>query len=175
MSHTPSATRSRHRAAAGKPLQSVMKHCAHCGTENDPAANVCQQCGTADFKETAEVPKWLTFQVRLPAWADWFALTGMALTAPAIAQCIHSVCVFLRGYRPYNAEIGGAFFHHGSGIDDQSGTAILRFLGGCGLAAIPTLLALLPFRRQTRYRWLVWTGFIAIWTWALFSLEVAVK
>src|SRR5215470_731246 len=49
--------------------------------------------------------------VRLPPRADWLGLALMALSAPMIAGYIHSICVFHRGIRLYNAEIGGIFFN----------------------------------------------------------------
>jgi hypothetical protein len=111
------------------------------------------------------------FRVRLPAWADWFALVLMSLAAPAIAACIHSICVFHRGIRLYNAEIGGAYFH---GSNGQPGLlSILTFIGACGVPAIPTFLVLLPFRRRAFYRWLVWSAFIVLWTWLFFKSEIA--
>jgi hypothetical protein len=104
-------------------------------------------------------------------WADWFALALMSLAAPAIAACIHSICVFHRGFRLYNAEIGGAYFHGSSG---QPGLqSILTFIVACGVPAIPTFLILLPFRRRAFYRWIVWSLFIVLWTWLFFKSEIA--
>jgi hypothetical protein len=121
------------------------------------------------------------FRVRLPAWADWFALALMALAAPAIAVAIHSGYVLHSGYRLYNAEVGGAYFHgsgegygHGPGYGPLGFWLILTYLGGCGVPAIPTFLALLPFRKRALYRWLVWAGCIILWTWLLFQMEIAI-
>lgn len=111
------------------------------------------------------------FRVRLPAWADWFALILMSIAAPVIAACIHSIWVFHRGFRLYNAEIGGAYFHQNIGQTGLLG--ILFFIGFCGIPAIPTFLILLPFRRRTFYRWIVWSAFIFLWTWLFFKMEIA--
>jgi len=111
------------------------------------------------------------FRVRIPAWADWLALALMAIAAPAIAACIHSICVFHSGFRLYNAEIGGAYFH---GSAERPGVqTVLTFIGACGVPAIPTFLILLPFRRRAFYRWIVWSAFIVLWTWLCFKSEIA--
>jgi hypothetical protein len=113
------------------------------------------------------------FRVRLPAWADWFALVLMSLAAPAIAACIHSICVFHRGWRFYNAEIGGAYF---LGSSDHPGlVSIFSFIAACAVPAIPTFLVLLPFRRRAFYRWIVWSAFIVLWTWLFFKSEFAIS
>jgi hypothetical protein len=120
------------------------------------------------------------FQLRLPAWADWIALALMSIAAPLIATYIHSAWVFHSDYRLYNAEIGGIFFRGVSGSmppfqEPSIGLRdILTLISGCGIPAILTFLALLPFRRRTLYRWIIWTGFIALWTWLLFQMEIAI-
>jgi hypothetical protein len=115
------------------------------------------------------------FRVRLPAWADWFALALMSLGAPLIAASIHSLCVFQRDFGLYNAEIGGAYFG-GSGAVEQPGLlTVFEFLGACGIPAIPTFLVLLPFRKRVVHRWLVWAGFIVLWTWFFFKSEFAIR
>jgi hypothetical protein len=118
------------------------------------------------------------FRVRLRAWADWFALALISFAAPLIAAYIHSLYVFERGFRLYNAEIGGIYFHGSmppypppvlSLVD-----YILALIGACGIPAIPTFLVLLAFRKRALYYWLVWAGFIALWTWLLFQMEIAI-
>jgi hypothetical protein len=120
------------------------------------------------------------FRVRLPAWADWPALALMSLAAPLIAAWIHSYCVFERGFRLYNAEIGGIFFRGVSGSmppyqqPSIGFEDILTLISGCGIPAIITFLVLLPFRRRALYRWLVWAGCILLWTWVLFQIEISI-
>jgi hypothetical protein len=113
------------------------------------------------------------FKLRFPAWADWFALAFMALAAPVIAAFIHSWCIYHGGYRLYNAEIGGAFFHGREAVDNPGVGMIIAMIGACGVPAIPTFLVLLAFRRWTFLRWLVWCGFIVLWTWLYFKMEFA--
>lgn len=113
------------------------------------------------------------FRVRLPAWADWFALAFMSLAAPVAAACIHSVCVFHRGFRLFNAEIGGPYFHEG-GPNWQPG--ILTFLhlsAACCIPAFLTFLGLLQFRGRVVHRWVVWLLFIILWTWLDFKMVSA--
>jgi hypothetical protein len=120
------------------------------------------------------------FRMRLPAWADWFALALMALAAPAIAIAIYSGYVLHSGYRLYNAEGGGVYFHgggegYGHGYGPLNFWLVLSILSGCGVPAIPTFLVLLPFRKQALYRWIVWGFFVAFWTWLLFKMEIRIK
>ena len=107
-----------------------------------------------------------THESRSQSWLDFITLGLMALAAPCIAVLIHSAYVIHTGYRMYNAEITGLggstpFF------------SILALLGGGGVPAVPTFLALLPFRRRVLYRWIAWVGFIIVWTFILFKLEIA--
>jgi len=95
----------------------------------------------------------------------------MSLAAPVIAACIHSIWVFHSGFRLYNAEFGGAHFHDNNGPTGLFG--IIFSIGFCAILAIPTLLILLPFRRRTFYRWLVWSAFVVLWTWLFFKMEIA--
>lgn len=37
----------------------------------------------------------------------------------------------------------------------------------CGVLAIPTLLALFPFRRRVWYCWMVWAGCVVVWAYVL--------
>jgi hypothetical protein len=98
----------------------------------------------------------------------------MALAAPWIAAYIHSAFVFHEGFRLYNAEIGGIYFHGNYLMTRQlSLSSILTWVGGCGLPATLTFLALLPCRSSLVFRWIVWAGFIALWTFACFQLEIA--
>jgi hypothetical protein len=117
------------------------------------------------------------FRVRLPAWADWFTLALISLAAPLIAACIHSLYVFWRGIRLYNAEIGGIYFNGSMPPYPQPSLSladsILALIGVCVIPAIPTFLVLLAFRKRALYCWLVWAGFIVLWTWLLFQMEIA--
>jgi hypothetical protein len=102
----------------------------------------------------------------------------MSLAAPLIAVWIHSVCVFERGIRFYNAEIGGIYFHGSMPPYPQPNISlfgyVLALVGACGIPAIPTFLVLLVFRKRAFYRWLTWAGFIILWTWVLFQMEIAI-
>jgi hypothetical protein len=113
------------------------------------------------------------FKSRFPAWADWIALGFMALAVPVIAAFIHSWFVYHRGYRLYNAEIGGAYFHGREAMDNPGVSTVITMIGACGVPAIPTFLVLLAFRRRALYRWIVWAGFIVLWTWLYFKMEFA--
>lgn len=99
----------------------------------------------------------------------------MALAAPMIAAFIHSYCVYERGFRLYNAEIGGEYFHPNGTVVATGILAIVRLIGISVIPAIPTFLVLLPFRRQVLGRWIVWAGSIVIWTVVLFHSEIAFK
>jgi hypothetical protein len=101
---------------------------------------------------------------------DLLTLGLMSLAAPWIAAYIHSACVFHRGIRLYNAEIGGTFFRDST----QSGWGtILMWVGLCAIPAMPTLLLLLALRKRVALRWLAWFCCIALWTWMCFKMEVA--
>jgi hypothetical protein len=114
-----------------------------------------------------------SFKLRFPAWADWFALALMAFSAPVIAAFIHSLFVYHSGFRLYNAEFGGAYFHGREAMENAGTLTMLTIAGACGVPAIPTFLVLIPFRRRTLYRWIVWAGFVILWTWLYFKMEIA--
>ena len=98
----------------------------------------------------------------------------MSLAAPLIAAFIHSICVFERGIRLYNAEIGGIYFHN-TPPNLRLREYIFTIIGACCAPALLTFLALLPFRKRILHRWLIWSGFIVLWTWVLFEMEIAIK
>ncbi len=105
------------------------------------------------------------------AWPEVLSLGLMSIAAPWIAAYIHSACVFHRGIRLYNAEVGGRFFRDGAA---QSGlAAILMWIAACAVPAMPTLLVLLAFRKRAVYRWLAWFCCTALWTWVCFKTEIA--
>lgn len=115
-------------------------------------------------------------KVRLPAWADWFALLAMAFAAPMVAICVHSAWVFYTGFRVYNAEIGGAYFLPGSGGRGPPMSSIAHHLVVlCLVLALPTFLVLLPFRRLALERWMLWAYFIFFWLCMAFHAEVAYR
>lgn len=110
------------------------------------------------------------------AWSDLVGVAVMSVTAPWIAAYIHSACVFHRGFRLYNAEVGGTYFHGSMPPYPQPslGWVLLSWIGGCGVPAILTFLLLLPFRKRVVFRWLLWVWCIAIWTWVCFKVEYAI-
>jgi hypothetical protein len=112
------------------------------------------------------------FRLRFPAWADWTALFFMALAAPLIAALIQSVCVFRSEHSIYQAVIGGAYFH---AVEKPLLDTIGFILVSCGIGGILTFQFLVPFRQRPLYRWLVWLGAIAVWTWLLFSTAAVIK
>ena len=114
------------------------------------------------------------FLVRFPGWAEWFGLVLMAFAAPVIAAFIHSFCVYERGFGLYNAEIGGSYFHGTGAVEPWSIRRIFELLMLLGIAAIPTFLTLLPFRKRTLHLRIVWVGFVALWTGALFQTEIVI-
>jgi hypothetical protein len=84
---------------------------------------------------------------------DWLGLMLMSLTAPVIA---YFVLVFYCCLR-FDA--------------DTNFPWLLAGFVFCPLPAIPTFLVLLPFRRRVLYRWIIWTGFIFLWTSLLFAFQ----
>lgn len=115
------------------------------------------------------------FQFRFPTWADWLGLAVMAIAAPMNAALIHSYCVYERGIRFYNAEIGGEYFHPSGTVGPTGLLAFFNLMLGCGILGIPTFLALLPFRKRPLIRWLVWTGSIFLWTAMFFQMEITLR
>jgi len=102
-------------------------------------------------------------QGRSQSWLDFVTLGLMSIAAPGIAAFIHSLWVFHTGIRFYNAQVWGL----------DGFWSVVSWIGACGVPAIPTFLVLLPFRRRALYRWLVWVGFIILWTWFFFATEFA--
>jgi hypothetical protein len=109
---------------------------------------------------------------QFPKWVEWCSLALTAWAAPAIAILIHSLVVYDRGLTLYNAQIGGGYFFDGS---RESFDHILLLATACTIPAIPTFLALLPFRTRTILRWCVWMASVSLWTWLLFKSEFAIK
>jgi hypothetical protein len=103
---------------------------------------------------------------------DWVGLVLLSLTAPLIAACIQSVFVVFSDHWIYQAVIGGAYFLD---VEKPGASTILFILGSCGALAIPTFLILRPFRQRVLYRWLIWIGFVALWTWCYFATEICIK
>ena len=114
-----------------------------------------------------------SFKSRLPAWSDWISLVLMSLASPWLAAYIHSVFVFNRGFRFYNAEVGGAYFHTSGPMPAPDVWSMVSWIGACGVPAIPTFLALLAARKRLLYRWIAWLASIALWTYICFKMEIA--
>ena len=114
--------------------------------------------------------------LRLLSRTDWFGLGLMALAAPWTAGCIHSVSVYRRGTRLYNAEVGGIFFGGGMTLYAPPTLGdVLFWLGGLVVPTAVTFVALLFVRKQAAYRWLVWICFAALWTLVCFKTEIAIS
>ncbi|HEY3853967.1 MAG TPA: hypothetical protein VGO67_06210 [Verrucomicrobiae bacterium] len=110
---------------------------------------------------------------------DIVVLLLMSIAAPWFAAFIHSVWVFHRGFRFYNAEFGGKYFFgviygHGSEMpnfrDDVIGWTL-----ACVIPGAITFLILLPFRRLVWVHRILWVICIALWTLIFFKSEVAMK
>jgi hypothetical protein len=61
-----------------------------------------------------------------------------------------------------------AYFHT---VENQGSASIADILVACGFYGIPTFLVLLPFWKRALYRWLVWIGCTALWTWFFIYTE----
>ena len=99
----------------------------------------------------------------------------MSIAAPVVAGSIHSLRVFQRGFRLYNAEVGGDYFWHGGVGSESVIIAFLGFICRCLLPALLTLGVLLPFRQRPQICRIVWIVVVALWTWFLFSAEIATR
>ncbi len=112
--------------------------------------------------------------MRIPARGEWLGLVLMSFSASLIAACIHSLYVFDRGSRLYNAELGGFFFNDGmSGYTVPNLRGLLLWSSRGAVAAVLTFLVLLFFRKRAAYRWLAWISFVVFWTWVCFNTEIA--
>ena|SRR5260221_10921002 len=116
-----------------------------------------------------------SFYGPLPAWAGWVTLALMSIAAPVVAGSIHSLRVFQRGFRLYNAEVGDAYFWNGGVGRESVIFAFLAFICRCLLPAILTFAVLLPFRKRPQICRIAWIVSIALWTWFLFSAEIATR
>jgi len=115
-------------------------------------------------------------RMRLSFWWGLFTLVLMSFAAPWLAAYIHSECVFRKGFRMYNAEVGGVYFRGGgAGFGGPSLWDIFTWIGACSVPGLLTLLVLLPLRKRALYRWSVWGCAIALWTWVLFKSEIALR
>lgn len=113
---------------------------------------------------------------RLPRWIDWLGLVLLAFAAPAIASLIHSIYVYQRGYRFYNAEAGGDYFLEMlRGGEASSFLPVLIWLADCCVYAIPAFVVLLLFRKRPVYFWAVWGICIGLLTWLFFDTEFAIQ
>ena len=111
----------------------------------------------------------------LPSWANWTMLALMSIAAPVVAGSIHSLCVFQRDFRLYNAEVGGDFFWNGAVGRESLTVAFLAFVCRCLVPALVTFAVLLPLRKRPQICRGAWIGVVVLWTWFLFSAEVATR
>ena len=111
----------------------------------------------------------------LPSWANWITLALMSYAAPVIAGCIHSLHVILGGFRLYNAEIGGIYFHDTSLGGQSIAVSVLNFVGICAVPAALTFVVLLLFRKRPQLCRAVWIGIVLFWLWFCFRMEVALR
>jgi len=96
-------------------------------------------------------------QIQFPSWFNGVALYVMSYLAPLIAACIHSVCLFHRGVRFYQAELCEM---------DRMGVWIYL----AALAIVP-FMVLRFFGRRPLWRWTIWLCFVALWTFLCFKSE----
>jgi hypothetical protein len=116
--------------------------------------------------------------LRIWTWLDFVTLGLMSLAAPWVAAYLHSAWVYHRGFRIYNAEIGGEYFFnygYGYGSLEPNLRDLIVWIGGCGIPGIITFLGLLWLRRRPLTCWIVWCFFVGLWTFLLFQAEVAIK
>jgi hypothetical protein len=91
----------------------------------------------------------LPFQSKFQAWTEWFGLALMSWAAPVVAFLI---CQFRFCFRmDYDISVSRFFYA----------------ISFCAIPAIPTFLALLPFRRRTLSRWMSWIVCTVGWTFIL--------
>ena len=99
------------------------------------------------------------FRAPFPGLADWFGLALMSLAAPVVAVLFS---LFYSCFRQY--------------VDlDTSLWRLPYIIAFYSLLAIPTFLALLPFRRRILYRWIVWTGSTILWTGVVFYSQIVMR
>ncbi len=91
----------------------------------------------------------------------WLLLAGMALTAPALADCIHTLWVVSGGIRFYNAELG------------RLPNPLFWIVWGVRSAV--TFLLLLPFAKTPLRHRTMWICCAALWTYLDFKSEVVFK
>jgi len=118
-------------------------------------------------------------QKQLPKKFDWLWLLLMAYTVPFTAALIHSVYVFHRGTRLYQAEIGGPYIDDLRGLD-ISKVPILNYfflflIWSCIITVLPFLILWFFRRKRDLYRWIVWIVLTALWTWFDFATAVVLK
>lgn len=112
-------------------------------------------------------------RTQAPRWVDWLGAAFISFAGSLIAALIHSLSVYQRGIRLYQAEVGGAYFPHG-GTGRPGLWENFSFLGNCAILAVPTILALLLLRKHPFYRRVVWIGCTVLWTWLFFKSEAAI-
>jgi len=125
--------------------------------------------GSAFFvRPLARMNQQASSQSRSHSWLDLVALGFMSLSAPVISALIHSACVFQSGIRFYNAELW-RLSEHLSLLD------VISWIGGFGFPGLITFLVILPFRKSAVNSWMIWIGFVALWTFLLFKMEYAIN
>lgn len=116
-----------------------------------------------------------SFNRPLPSWADWTTLALMSFAAPVVAGSIHSLCVFQRDFRLYNAEVGGDFFWNGGVGKESLVLVFFVFICRSSVPALLTFAVLLPFRKRPQLCRGAWIVIVALRTWFLFSAEIATR
>lgn len=91
----------------------------------------------------------------------WVLLAGMALTAPLLADSIHTLCVVSAGIRFYNAELGRL-------VDPF-------FWIFWGVRSAVTFLLLWPFAKVALRHRTMWICGVILWTYLDFKSEVAFR
>jgi hypothetical protein len=128
----------------------------------------CTGLRLLSFRQLERMNQQASSPARSHSWLDLIALGFMSLSAPVISALIHSTCVFQSGIRFYNAELWG-LSEHLCLLD------IISWIGSFGLPALITFLVILPFRKSALNSWMVWIGFVALWTLILFKMEYAIN
>lgn len=91
----------------------------------------------------------------------WLVLIAMALAAPVLADCVHTLCVVNGGIRFYNAELSHA--------------ASPLFWVSLAVRGALALLLIWPFARTPLRHRTMWICCVGLWTYLDFKSEVVLR